>query len=98
MLFVNLLLKEFEILRLEMEEVIRIVVKEVEEKVLGNENILFVLRRIRELIDGRSVIVNKVLVRDNVVRVVKIVVEFFKLVDGNLVMVGMVLVSNVIVM
>ncbi|KAK4681483.1 hypothetical protein QC764_107770 [Podospora pseudoanserina] len=94
MLFVNPLPKEFEIPRSEMEEVIRIAVKEAEEKAPGNENTPFVLRRIRELTDGRSVIANKALVRDNVARAAKIAVEFSKLADGNPVTVGMASASN----
>ncbi|KAK0667398.1 Indigoidine synthase A like protein-domain-containing protein [Cercophora samala] len=89
MLFVNPLPKEFEIPRSEMEEVIRIAVREAEEKAPGNENTPFVLRRIKELTDGRSVTANKALVRDNVARAAKIAVEFSKLVDGNPVTVGM---------
>ncbi|KAK4202283.1 Indigoidine synthase A like protein-domain-containing protein [Triangularia verruculosa] len=89
MLFVNPLPKEFEIPRSEMEEVIRTAVKEAEEKAPGNENTPYVLRRIKELTDGRSVTANKALVRDNVARAAKIAVEFSKLVDGNPVSVGM---------
>ncbi|KAK0748148.1 Indigoidine synthase A like protein-domain-containing protein [Apiosordaria backusii] len=89
MLFVNPLPKEFEIPRSEMEEVIKIAVREAEEQAKGSENTPFVLRRIKELTNGRSVTANKALVRDNVARAAKIAVEFSKLVDGNPVTVGM---------
>ncbi|KAL2256786.1 hypothetical protein VTK26DRAFT_1124 [Humicola hyalothermophila] len=83
LLFANPIPKEFAIPRAEMEGVIELAVKEAQEKgFTGNANTPYILRRIRELTDGRSVPANKALVQANVARAAKIAVELAKMMDG----------------
>lgn len=83
MLFANPIPEEFAIPRAEMEAVIEQAVREAEEQgFTGSTNTPFVLRRIRELTDGRSAPANIALVRSNVSRAAKIAVELAKMLDG----------------
>ncbi|KAJ4297202.1 hypothetical protein N0V88_004120 [Collariella sp. IMI 366227] len=84
MLFANPIPEEYAIPRNVMEEAIARAVREAEEHgFTGNKNTPYVLQRIRELTDGKSVPANKALVQDNVARAAKIAVELAKLMDGN---------------
>ncbi|KAL2165128.1 hypothetical protein VTH06DRAFT_424 [Thermothelomyces fergusii] len=84
LLFANPIPEEFAIPRKEMEEVIETAVREADEKgFTGNANTPYVLRRIRELTQGRSVPANKALVQANVARAAKIAVELARLTDGG---------------
>ncbi|KAK4230636.1 Indigoidine synthase A like protein-domain-containing protein [Podospora fimiseda] len=84
MLFPNAVPKEFEIPRAEMEEVIKIAVREADEQgVTGPANTPFILNSIRELTKGKSAPANKALVESNVERAAKVAVELAKLMDGN---------------
>jgi pseudouridine-5'-phosphate glycosidase/pseudouridine kinase len=84
LLFANPIPEEFAIPRKEMEVAIETAVREAAEKgFTGNANTPYVLTRIRELTQGRSVPANKALVRANVARAAKIAVELAKLMDGT---------------
>lgn len=79
LLFANPIPQEHAISRLEMEAAINIAVREADEKGFsGNENTPYVLKRIKELTEGRSVPANKHLVQANVARAAKIAVELSK--------------------
>lgn len=84
LLFANPIPEEFAIPREEMELVIQTAVREAEEKgFTGSTNTPYILKRIRELTDGRSVPANKALVEANVVRAAKIAVELAKMMEGG---------------
>lgn len=84
LLFANPIPEEFSIARNEMDAIIAQAIDEsTQQGALGNENTPFILKRIRELTDGRSVLVNKVLVRANVERATKIAVALSQLVAGD---------------
>ncbi|KAK4193328.1 Indigoidine synthase A like protein-domain-containing protein [Podospora australis] len=84
LLFANPLPKEFEIPRSEMEEVIRTAVREANEQgFTGSANTPFILTRIKQLTQGRSVPANAALVKSNVARAAKIAGELAKMLDGN---------------
>ncbi|KAL2180420.1 Indigoidine synthase A like protein-domain-containing protein [Thermothelomyces heterothallicus CBS 202.75] len=84
LLFANPIPEEFAIPRKEMEEAIETAVREADEKgFTGNANTPYVLGRIRELTQGRSVPANKALVQANVARAAKIAVELAKLMNGS---------------
>ena len=84
LLFANPIPEEWAIPREEMELVIETAVREAEEKgFTGSTNTPYILKRIRELTDGRSVPANKALVEANVVRAAKIAVELAKMMDGS---------------
>ncbi len=84
LLFANPISEEWAIPREEMELVIETAVREAEEKgFTGSTNTPYILKRIRELTDGRSVPANKALVEANVVRAAKIAVELAKMMDGS---------------
>jgi len=85
MLFANPIPEEHAIPRTEMEEVIRVAVREADEKgFTGSRNTPYVLTRIRQLTSERSVTSNKHLVQANVARAAKVAVELSKLLDGSL--------------
>ncbi|KAI0135453.1 Indigoidine synthase A like protein-domain-containing protein [Daldinia grandis] len=84
LLFANPIPEEFSIPRDEMDAVIEQAVGEsTKQGVLGSENTPFILRKIRELTDERSVLANKVLVRANVERAAKIAVALSQLTAGE---------------
>ncbi|KAI0482755.1 Indigoidine synthase A like protein-domain-containing protein [Xylariaceae sp. FL0804] len=84
LLFANPIPEEFAIPRSEMNAIIEQAVYEsAEQGIYGNENTPFILRRIRELTDGRSVPANKALVRANVERATKIAKAVSKIVSGE---------------
>lgn len=84
LLFANPIPEEHAIPRKEMEVAIETAVREADEKgFTGNANTPYVLKRIRELTQGRSVPANKALVQANVARAAKIAVELAKLMDGT---------------
>ncbi|KAL7629406.1 hypothetical protein AAE478_000926 [Parahypoxylon ruwenzoriense] len=86
LLFANPIPEEFSIARSEMDAIIERAVRESAERgALGNENTPFVLGRIRELTDGRSVPANKALVQANVERATKIAVVLSQLSAGEFV-------------
>jgi pseudouridine-5'-phosphate glycosidase/pseudouridine kinase len=83
MLFANPIPEEYAIPRKDMEAAIETAVREAEEKgFTGSTNTPYILKRIRELTQGRSVPANKALVESNVARAAKIAVELAKLMDG----------------
>ncbi|KAI0383895.1 Indigoidine synthase A like protein-domain-containing protein [Hypomontagnella monticulosa] len=84
LLFANPIPEEFSIPRDEMNAVIEQAVYEsTQQGAVGNENTPFILKRIRQLTDERSVLANKVLVQANVERAAKIAVALSRLVaDG----------------
>lgn len=83
MLFANPIPEEHAIPRRDMEAAIETAVREAEEKgFTGSANTPYVLRRLKELTQGRSVPANKALVRANVARAAKIAVELAKMIDG----------------
>ncbi|OTB06642.1 hypothetical protein M426DRAFT_318696 [Hypoxylon sp. CI-4A] len=83
-LFANPISEEFSIPRDEMDAIIEQAVNEsTQQGALGNENTPFILKRIRELTNERSVLANKVLVRANVERATKIAVALSQLAAGE---------------
>ncbi|RYP74588.1 hypothetical protein DL771_002854 [Monosporascus sp. 5C6A] len=83
--FANPIPQEFAIPRSEMDAIIEQAVREsTEQGALGNENTPFILRRIRDLTNKRSVHANKALVRANVERAAKIAVAVSRLLCGDL--------------
>ncbi|ORY66414.1 Indigoidine synthase A like protein-domain-containing protein [Pseudomassariella vexata] len=85
-LFANPIPEEFSIPKSEMDAIIEQAVSEAAEQgVLGAENTPFILRRIRELTDGRSVPANKSLVQANVHRATKVAVAVSRAISGDLV-------------
>ena len=84
LLFANPIPKQFAIPRKDMEEIIATAVREAEEKgFTGNANTPYILKRIRELSQGKSVPANKALVEANVGRAARIAVELAKMLDGS---------------
>lgn len=82
LLFANPIPKEYAISQTEMELAINTAVREADDKgFTGNKNTPYILGRIRELTDGRSVPANKALVQSNVLRAAKVAVELSKLFD-----------------
>lgn len=85
-LFANPIPEEYSIARTEMDAIIEQAVNEsTQQGALGSENTPFILKRIRELTDGRSVLANKDLVRANVERATKIAVALSRLAAGEFV-------------
>lgn len=85
LLFANPIPEKFAIPRSEMDTIIEQAVREsLEQGAVGNENTPFILRRIRDLTNGRSVPANKALVQANVERAAKIAVAVSRLVSGDL--------------
>lgn len=83
LLFANPIPEEHAIPRRDMEAAIETAVREAGEKgFTGSANTPYILKRIRELTQGRSVLANKALVQANVARAAKIAVELAKMVDG----------------
>ncbi|KAI0898265.1 Indigoidine synthase A like protein-domain-containing protein [Annulohypoxylon nitens] len=81
LLFANPIPEEFSIPRSEMDAIIEQAVEEsTQQGALGNENTPFILKRIRELTQGRSVPANKALVRANVERATKIATALSRLI------------------
>ncbi|KAI1208878.1 Indigoidine synthase A like protein-domain-containing protein [Annulohypoxylon truncatum] len=81
LLLANPIPEEFSIPRSEMDVVIEQAVNEsTQQGALGNENTPFILKRIRELTQGRSVPANKALVRANVERATKIATALSRLI------------------
>ncbi|KAK1773287.1 Indigoidine synthase A like protein-domain-containing protein [Copromyces sp. CBS 386.78] len=84
LLLANPIPEEHAISRQDMEHAISVAVREAGEKGFGGaENTPYILRRIRELTEGRSVPANKYLVQSNVERAAKVAVELSKLMDGG---------------
>ncbi|EGZ76462.1 hypothetical protein NEUTE2DRAFT_98313 [Neurospora tetrasperma FGSC 2509] len=84
LLLANPIPEEHAISRQDMEHAISVAVGEADEKGFsGAENTPYILRRIRELTEGRSVPANKYLVQANVARAAKVAVELSKLMDGG---------------
>ncbi|KAK4105535.1 hypothetical protein N658DRAFT_483005 [Parathielavia hyrcaniae] len=83
LMFANPIPEEYAIPRSDMEAAIETAVREAQEKgFTGNANTPYILRRIRDLTQGRSVPANLALVESNVARAAKIAVELAKLMDG----------------
>jgi len=84
LLFANPISAEFAIPRAEMDAIIKQAVQEANEKgYVGNRNTPYILGRIRDLTQARSVYANKVLVQANVARAAAIAVELSKLLQDN---------------
>lgn len=84
LLLANPIPEEHAISRQDMEHAISVAVREADEKGFsGAENTPYILKRIRELTEGRSVPANKYLVQSNVERAAKVAVELSKLMDGS---------------
>lgn len=80
LLFANPIPEEYAISGAEMEAAIKLAVREADDKGFsGNENTPYILKRIKELTQGRSVPANKHLVQANVARAAKIAVELSRL-------------------
>ncbi|KAI1501716.1 Indigoidine synthase A like protein-domain-containing protein [Biscogniauxia marginata] len=85
LLFANPIPEEYSIPRSEMDTIIEQAVHESNQQgVLGSENTPFILNRIKELTNGRSVPANKVLVRANVERATKIAVAVSRFISKGL--------------
>ncbi|KAK4128747.1 hypothetical protein N657DRAFT_629793 [Parathielavia appendiculata] len=83
MLFANPIPEEYAVSRKDMEAAIETAVREAEEKgCTGNTNTPYILQRIKDFTQGRSVPANLALVESNVARAAKIAVELAKLMDG----------------
>lgn len=84
LLFANAIPEEFSIPRDEMDKIIEQSVRESQEQgASGQENTPFILSRIRELTNGRSVSANKVLVQANVERATRIAVGVSQMISGE---------------
>ena len=84
LLFANPIPHEHAVLRADMEAAIDRAVREAAEQGFsGSENTPFILRRIRELTDGKSVPANIALVQHNVARAAKIAKELSKLITTD---------------
>ncbi|KAI0594310.1 Indigoidine synthase A like protein-domain-containing protein [Biscogniauxia sp. FL1348] len=85
LLFANPIPEEYSIPRSEMDAIIeQAVLESTQQGAVGNTNTPFILNRIRELTNGRSVPANKVLVRANVERATKIAVAISRFIaDGQ---------------
>ncbi|KAI0125992.1 Indigoidine synthase A like protein-domain-containing protein [Xylariales sp. AK1849] len=85
LLFANPIPEAFSIHRDEMNAIIeQAVFESTEQGALGSENTPFILTRIRELTNGRSVPANKALVRANVERAAKIATAISQIISGDL--------------
>lgn len=85
LLFASPIPEKSSIPRDEMDKIIEQSVRESEEQgASGNENTPFILSRIRELTNGRSVPANKALVRANVERAAKIAVAVSQMISGEI--------------
>jgi len=83
LLFANPIPEEYAISRADMEAVIDVAVREADEQGFsGHQNTPYILKRIRELTEGRSVTSNKFLVQANVERAAKVAVELSKMLGG----------------
>ncbi|KAI1385078.1 Indigoidine synthase A like protein-domain-containing protein [Hypoxylon trugodes] len=83
-LFANPIPEQFSIPRSEMDAVIEQAIQEsTQQGALGSENTPFILKRIRQLTNDRSVLANKILVQANVERATKIAVALSQLVAGE---------------
>lgn len=79
-LLANPIPEEYQIPRQVMDEIITTAVREADEQgFTGNTNTPFILKRIRELSDGRSAPANLHLVQSNVARAARVAVELCKL-------------------
>lgn len=84
LLFPNPIPEKDSISREEMDKVIDTAVREaVEQGATGSANTPFILRRIKELTNGRSGPANKVLVEENVARAARVAVEVSRLQAGE---------------
>ncbi|KAK0734046.1 Indigoidine synthase A like protein-domain-containing protein [Lasiosphaeria miniovina] len=84
LLFANPIPQEHAISREDMDAAIGTAVREADEKGFsGAANTPYILKRIRELTDGRSAPANVALVQSNVARAAKVAVELSKLLDGK---------------
>ncbi|KAI1415958.1 Indigoidine synthase A like protein-domain-containing protein [Hypoxylon sp. FL1857] len=91
-LFANPIPEEFSIPRSEMDAIIEQAINEsTQQGAFGSENTPFILKRIRELSEERSVLANKVLVRANVERATKIAVALSRLTASDVIL------SNILV-
>lgn len=82
LLFANAVPEEFSIPRNEMTKDIKDALQQAkDEKIVGSDNTPFVLEKIRELTDGRSVPANKALLQSNVERATKVAVAVSRLVS-----------------
>ncbi len=85
LLFADPIPSEFAISREDMDAAIIRAVQDADEKgYSGNTNTSYILRRIRELTQDRSVPANKALVQANVVRAARVAVEVSNLLTENL--------------
>ncbi|KAI1345097.1 Indigoidine synthase A like protein-domain-containing protein [Xylariaceae sp. FL0016] len=86
LLFANPIPEEFSIPRSEMNAIIEQAVYEsTEQGAFGNENTPFILNRIRDLSNGKSVPANRALVQANVARAAKIASAVSRIISGDLV-------------
>jgi pseudouridylate synthase / pseudouridine kinase len=82
LLFANPIPERFAIPGPEMKSAIELAVRDADERgYTGSTNTPYVLKRIRELTDGRSVLANKELVRANVARAAKVASELSGLLE-----------------
>ena len=80
LLLANPVPKEQEIPRSEIESVIASAVEEAKWNAIeGNANTPYILKRIREMTDGKTVVANTALVEANIIRGTKVAVELAKL-------------------
>lgn len=80
LLLANPIPEEYQIPRDIMDHIINTAVREADEQgFTGNTNTPFILKRIRELSDGRSAPANLHLVQSNVARAARVAVELYKL-------------------
>ncbi len=84
LVFANPIPTEFAISREEMDAAITLAVREAAEQGFsGNTNTPYILRRIREITEGRSVPANKALVQANVARAATVAVEVASLLSTS---------------
>lgn len=84
LLLANPIPEEHQIPREVMDHIINTAVREAEEQgFTGNTNTPFILKRIRELSDGRSAPANLHLVQSNVARAARVAVELYKLENNS---------------
>jgi pseudouridine-5'-phosphate glycosidase/pseudouridine kinase len=80
LLFANPIPLENSIPLSEMDKVLRQAILDAEEhKAFGSRNTPYILKRIRELTEGRTAIANQALVEANVIRGTKVAVELCKI-------------------
>ncbi|KAK5055904.1 hypothetical protein LTR84_012454 [Exophiala bonariae] len=83
-LFANPVPEDSAMVKEEIDSIISAAVAESQEKgISGNANTPYILKRIRELSEGRSIKANTALVEGNVIRGTKVAVELAKLERGN---------------